>query len=129
MPCHPSNVTNAQLGHVLLSINVLIDWAKEDRQHALENDATSTAKDDKRRIRALKKARSPGGVQAMNLIPKHAFVTVRSLGLNRKNEPDIILSIYGPQGGARAIECISVEHAKELVKQLQDAIEKLKAQP
>jgi hypothetical protein len=61
----------------------------------------------------------------MNPKPKIDFVTVEGLGLNPNNEPSIMVTIYGPRGGTRSIESISIASAKELVEQLKRAIEKL----
>jgi hypothetical protein len=49
--------TNAKIASVLAEVNVLIEWAEADAQHAKENGASDTAKDDRRRARNLKRAR------------------------------------------------------------------------
>ena len=49
--------TNFKVDAVLANIDVLIAWADADAEHAAENDAPGTAKDDRRRARDLRKAR------------------------------------------------------------------------
>lgn len=49
--------TNAALDAALSVVDVLIDWAKADAQHAEENDAPNTAADDRWRAKRLEHAR------------------------------------------------------------------------
>lgn len=53
---HHSEATNAELAKAAASISELIEWADADEQHARENDAPETARDDHRRGTALRKA-------------------------------------------------------------------------
>jgi hypothetical protein len=53
---HHSETTNGRLSKVAESIAELIQWADADEQHARDNDATETARDDHRRGTALRKA-------------------------------------------------------------------------
>lgn len=53
---HTVETTNGKLDAVIADIRVLINWALADSEHAAENDAPETAKDDKRRARILSKA-------------------------------------------------------------------------
>lgn len=53
---HHSETTNAKLAELKTSISELIDWADADEQHARENDAAETARDDHRRGTALRQA-------------------------------------------------------------------------
>jgi hypothetical protein len=49
--------TNARLAEVIAMVNELIDWAEADAEHALDNDAPDTARDDRRRAKTLRRAR------------------------------------------------------------------------
>ena len=58
MPCHTFERTNKRLERILSKIEELISWADQDEQHARENDAPGTARDDHRRGTALRKVRT-----------------------------------------------------------------------
>jgi hypothetical protein len=49
--------TNKALAHCLEVLETLIEWAEADAEHAFENDAPETAKDDLRRHHVLRIAR------------------------------------------------------------------------
>ena len=49
--------TNRRIDEVLELIDELIGWAEADAQHAAENDAPGIARDDRRRAKALRRAR------------------------------------------------------------------------
>lgn len=51
-----SETTNGKIQEVLAELRVLADWADADAQHAAENDARETAKDDRCRARELRRA-------------------------------------------------------------------------
>jgi hypothetical protein len=53
---HHSETTNGKLAEVKAAISELIEWADADEEHARENDAPDTARDDHRRGTALRKA-------------------------------------------------------------------------
>ena len=53
---HRSETTNGKLSEVKAAISELIEWADADEQHARDNDAIETARDDFRRGTALRKA-------------------------------------------------------------------------
>lgn len=48
--------TNEKLEHVQAEIKILIQWAEADAEHAAENDAPYTSRDDKIRARILHRA-------------------------------------------------------------------------
>jgi len=50
--------TNQRLDEVVELLTELIGWADADAEHAAENDAPATAKDDKVRGKLLRKARA-----------------------------------------------------------------------
>lgn len=50
--------TNERLAEALAIVDELIGWADADADHAADNDATETMKDDRRRARTLRKARA-----------------------------------------------------------------------
>lgn len=52
---HHSETTNGKLAKVRDDVLELIEWADADSQHARENDAPETAKDDERRAKTLRK--------------------------------------------------------------------------
>lgn len=53
------------------------------------------------------------------------FVSVAGIGLNTGQDQDeIAISIYGPRGGCRAIEGISPDAARQLVRDLIAALDK-----
>lgn len=56
MGCHTYETTNEAIDKVSGKIRELIDWAEADAEHAAENDANDTARDDRRRARNLKRA-------------------------------------------------------------------------
>ena len=56
MPCLTYERTNDRVERVKIEISELIAWAEADAQHARENDAPGTARDDMRRARLLKNA-------------------------------------------------------------------------
>ncbi len=51
-----ADTTNGQIGIVAAGVRQLIEWAEADAEHAAENGAPGTAKDDRRRARNLRKA-------------------------------------------------------------------------
>ncbi len=51
-----AETTNGKLAEVRAQISELIAWADADEQHARDNNATDTARDDHRRGTALRKA-------------------------------------------------------------------------
>jgi hypothetical protein len=48
--------TNERIDRIKSDIRGLITWAQDDEEHARDNNALSTAADDRRRQRNLKKA-------------------------------------------------------------------------
>lgn len=56
MTTRPYLTTNAALAAVEASLEELIGWADADAEHALENDAPATARDDFRRATNLRRA-------------------------------------------------------------------------
>lgn len=56
MSTRPYATTNARLAEALEIVEELIGWADADAQHASENDAPTTARDDKQRARNLRRA-------------------------------------------------------------------------
>lgn len=53
-----AETTNGKIAETLSHVDALIGWADADAEHATENDAPDTARDDRRRARALRKARA-----------------------------------------------------------------------
>jgi ribosomal protein L17 len=53
---HTNETTNGKLAEARATIELLLTWAWADAQHARENNALATARDDMRRHRALVKA-------------------------------------------------------------------------
>ncbi|WP_157113138.1 hypothetical protein [Bradyrhizobium embrapense] len=53
---HLSETTNGKLAEVSTQIEELIRWAEADAEHARENDARQTARDDRSRAAKLRKA-------------------------------------------------------------------------
>ncbi len=53
----PYATTNARLAEALELVDEMIGWAEADAQHAAENDAPDTAKDDRYRANRLRKVR------------------------------------------------------------------------
>jgi hypothetical protein len=53
-----AETTNGRLIETRKQIDQLVEWADADADHAEDNDAPSTAKDDRRRARKLRKARA-----------------------------------------------------------------------
>lgn len=49
--------TNAKLIDCLVMLDELISWADADAQHAAENNAPDTARDDRKRGERLRRAR------------------------------------------------------------------------
>lgn len=58
MGTRPYATTNARLAETLAIVDELISWADADAEHAAENDAPDTARDDRQRARTLRKARA-----------------------------------------------------------------------
>lgn len=56
MPCLTVETTNGLLEKVRLQLEELIEYAEADAQHARENDALTTARDDMTRARKLREA-------------------------------------------------------------------------
>jgi hypothetical protein len=54
--CKTVETTNTRLACVCSDIRELICWAEADAEHARENDAPDTARDDTRRARNLERA-------------------------------------------------------------------------
>lgn len=52
-----SETTNGKLDEVIKEIDVLIDWALADAEHAAEHDAEETSADDRMRAANLKLAK------------------------------------------------------------------------
>lgn len=52
---HASETTNGKLAEARATVEQLIAWAEADSQHAAENDAPDTARDDRRRARTLRR--------------------------------------------------------------------------
>jgi hypothetical protein len=57
MSTRPYATTNQRIADALAVIDELIGWAQADAEHAAENDAMETAKDDRWRAMTLHKAR------------------------------------------------------------------------
>ena len=51
---HTSETTNGKLLEVITEVRILITWAEADADHAEENDAPDTAKDDRYRASLLR---------------------------------------------------------------------------
>ncbi len=49
--------TNGKIDQLIEELDVLIQWASSDKEHALDNDATDTADDDQVRINNLLNAK------------------------------------------------------------------------
>lgn len=49
--------TNEKIDEALAVVDQLIAWADADAEHAAENDAKETARDDRRRAKELRRAR------------------------------------------------------------------------
>jgi hypothetical protein len=49
--------TNGKIDQLIEELDVLIEWASSDKEHALDNDGTDTAEDDQIRINNLLKAK------------------------------------------------------------------------
>lgn len=52
------------------------------------------------------------------------YATAHSMG-NRATDREIVLFIYGPKGGLRATEVLSVQGARDLIAALRIAVNKL----
>lgn len=56
MATHDVEVTSSRLLAVTRGLEQLVDWAECDAEHATERGAPGAAKDDRRRVRNLRKA-------------------------------------------------------------------------
>lgn len=56
MACKTEETTNGRIAQAKAIVAELIEWARADEDHARENGARTTAKDDRRRARNLEKA-------------------------------------------------------------------------
>lgn len=50
------------------------------------------------------------------------YVSTSTKGLAQPNENEIVISLYGPQGGLRACEAVTFENAASLRDQLTTAL-------
>jgi hypothetical protein len=58
MSTRPYATTNARLADAIEIVDELITWAISDAEHASENDAPETAKDDRFRAKRLQQVRN-----------------------------------------------------------------------
>lgn len=56
MTCRTYETTNELLAHVLDELSQLAEWAEADAEHAEESEAPATAKDDRRRLKDIRRA-------------------------------------------------------------------------
>jgi hypothetical protein len=58
MSTRPNATANVRLAECLVILDELVRWADADAEHAAAHDAPETVRDDRRRARALRRARA-----------------------------------------------------------------------